>query len=522
MSDATRSSAKGRRKRKAGGGRTARAAARARDTAPRAPYIQRRLGTFNVLDEEGLSLIEHNADKLLRDVGMEFRDDPEILEIFTDAGADVDGERVRFEPGMCRKLIQASAPRSFQQHARNPANTITIGGDNTVLMPSWGPPFVHDLDNGRRYATIEDFRQLVKLHHMIPHLHHSGGVVCEPVDLPANKRHLDMIASHIRYSDRAFMGALIGAERAQDSIEMARIVFGADFVAENCCLYAVSNTNAPLVLDANMSGALKTYARNNQAVACTPWTLAGAMSPCTVAGTLTQVLAEALATLALLQLIKPGAPCLMGSFASTISMQSGAPTFGTPEAGKMVLASGQLARRLGVPFHTVGSLSASKLPDGQAEQEATWGLLMSMFAGANMINHATGWLEGGLVTGFEKTVIDADLCGKVQSLFSGIDLSDNAFAMEAIREVGPGSHFLGSTHTQENFATAFFMPAVADNSSFEQWSSEGSLDAAQRANTRWKQLIGDYERPDLDPAILEELEEFIAMRKASMPDQNYF
>jgi trimethylamine--corrinoid protein Co-methyltransferase len=508
--------------RRRSGGRAAKGRERSAPTPRRAPFIHRRLGTFNVLDEEGLCLIERNADLLLQETGMEFVDDPEILEIFHGAGADVQGTRVRFEPGMCRQIIQATAPRQFRQHARNPANTVTIGGDNTVLCPSWGPPFVHDLDRGRRYATIDDFRTLVRLHHAIPYLHHSGGVVCEPVNLPANKRHLDMLYAHIRWSDRPFMGAFIGAERAGDAIEMARILFGADFIRENPVLYCVSNTNAPLVLDANMSGALKTYARANQPVACTPWTLAGAMSPCTVAGTLTQVLAEALASLCLVQLISPGAPCLMGSFASTISMQSGAPTFGTPEAGKMVLASGQLARRLGVPLHTVGSLSASKLPDAQAQQEGTWGLLMSMLAGANIINHATGWLEGGLVTGFEKTVIDADLCGKVAAFFEGIDLTDNAQAMEAIRAVGPGAHFLGAEHTQANFLTAFFRPAVADSNSFEQWQSEGSLDTAQRANAEWKRLLEVYEDPGLDPAIDEALQEFIARRKASKPDADYY
>jgi trimethylamine--corrinoid protein Co-methyltransferase len=246
------------------------------------------------------------------------------------------------------------------------------------------------------------------------------------------------------------------------------------------------------------------------------------MSPCTVAGTLAQVLAEALACLALVQLINPGAPCLMGSFASTISMQSGAPTFGTPEAAKMVLACGQLARRLGVPFHTVGSLSASKLPDAQAEQEATWGILMSMLAGANVINHATGWLEGGLVTGFEKTIIDADLCGKVASLFEGIDLSPNAQAMDAIEAVGPGSHFLGSAHTQSNFLSAFYRSSISDNNSFEQWNAEGGLDAAQRANRQWKRLLEEYADPGLDPAIDEALQAFIARRKESMPDQDYF
>jgi trimethylamine--corrinoid protein Co-methyltransferase len=505
-----------------GGGRAGRQQARATASPPRAPYIQRRLGTYDVLDEEGLSLIETNADLLLKEIGMDFVGDAEILDIFRHAGADVRDTRVRFEPGMCRAIVRRSAPREFRQHARNPASTVMIGGANTVLCPSWGPPFVHDLDRGRRYATIDDFRTLVRLHHAIPHLHHSGGVVCEPVDLPANKRHLDMLYAHIRWSDRPFMGAFIGAERATDAVEMARIVFGADFVRDNAVLYCVSNTNAPLVLDANMSGALKTYARANQPVACTPWTLAGAMSPCTVAGTLIQVLAEALSSLCLVQLVNPGAPCLMGSFASTISMQSGAPTFGTPEAGKMVLAAGQLARRLGVPFHTVGTLSASKLPDGQSQQEGTWGLMMSMLAGANIINHATGWLEGGLVTSFEKTVIDADLCGKVAAFFEGIDLSENALAIEAIREVGPGAHFLGSAHTQANFLSAFFRPATADSNSYEQWEAEGALDAAARANALWKRLLESYEDPGLDPGVDEELQAYVARRKQAMPDVDYF
>ena len=303
---------------------------------------------------------------------------------------------------------------------------------------------------------------------------------------------------------------------------MARILFGEQFVADNPVLYCVSNTNAPLVMDANMSGALKTYARANQPVACTPWVLTGAMSPCTVAGTLAQVLAEALACLALVQLVKPGAPCLMGSFASTMSMQSGAPTFGTPEAGQMVLAAGQLARRLGVPLHTVGTLSASKVADAQSQQEATWGLLMSMFAGANLINHATGWLEGGLVTSFEKTMIDADLCGKVARFFEGIDLSENAQAMSAIASTGPGQHFLGSEHTQNNFLSALFRAETTDNNSYEQWSADGEKDTAMRAQQLWQQKLENYSDPGLDPAIDEQLRAYIEQRKAEKPDVNYY
>jgi trimethylamine--corrinoid protein Co-methyltransferase len=503
-------------------GRAARQAARAQRSDLRTPYIQRKIGYFDVLGEEGLSLIEENADTILQEIGMEFRGDPEILEIFRQAGADVAGERVRFERGMCRKIVQATAPAEIVQHARNPENTVRMGGGNTVLCPVFGAPFIHNLDEGRRYATIRDFENLVKIHQMLPHLHHSGGVVCEPVDLPANKRHLDMLYAHIRYSDRAFFGALIGAERAADSVAMAKILFGDDFVENNCCLYAVSNTNAPLVLDSAMSGSLKVYARSNQAVAVTPWTLAGAMSPCTVAGTLAQVLAETMAGLALTQLIRPGAPCLMGSFASTLSMQSGAPTFGTPESGKMVLAAGQLARRLGIPFHTVGALTSSKLPDGQAEQEGAYGLLMSFLAGASFINHATGWLEGGLVAGYEKTIIDSDLCGNVCALAQGIDLSGNAQALDAIREVGPGAHFLGSAHTLMNFETAAYRPAIADSNSYEQWLADGGLDSAQRANKMWKRLLREYEPPALDPAVDEALREYVAKRKASMPDINYY
>ena len=444
------------------------------------------------------------------------------LAVFAAAGCDVRGTRVRFARGFCRKTIQATAPAHFVQHARNPANNVQLGGDATVLCPSWGPPFVHDLDRGRRYASYEDFKTLVKLHHALPWLHHSGGVVCEPVDLPANKRHLDMLYAHIRYSDRAFMGAFIGAERAGHAIDMARILFGEAFVAQNAVLYCVSNTNAPLVMDSHMSGALKTYARAGQPVACTPWVLTGAMSPTTVAGTLAQILAEALATLTLVQLLAPGAPCLMGSFASTMSMKSGAPTFGTPEAGLLVLAAGQLARRLGVPLHTVGTLSSSKLPDGQSQQEAVWGLLMSMFAGANLINHATGWLEGGLVTSFEKTILDHDICGKVARFFDGIDLSENAQAMAAIAATGPGQHFLGSEHTQNNFMTALFRPLSPDDNSFEQWQATGSADSATRANRLWKERLESYEDPGLDPQIDAALQDYIARRKAEQPDRNYF
>ncbi len=509
------------RRRGRSSGRRGRDAARKGHAVARFPYIARQVSTYDVLSDEGLCIIEGNADRILRETGMEFTGDPEILGLFREAGADVRETRVRFDPGHPRSIIQASAPREYVQHARNPGNNVVIGGDNVVLCPSFGPPFIHNLDEGRRYGRLSDFHDLVRIHQTIPWLHHSGGVVCEPTDIPVNKRHLDMQLGHFRFSDRACFGALIGAERAMDSLNMAKILFGEEFVDSNCVLYSVANTNAPLVLDVAMSGALKTYAAGNQAVACTPWTVAGAMSPCTVAGTLAQILAEALAVCALTQLVRPGAPCLMGSFATAMSMRSGSPTFGNPEGAKLVLSAGQLARRLGVPFHTVGSLSGSKLPDGQAGQESAMGLVAAVLAGANFINHATGWLEGGLVTGYEKTMMDADLCGKIVNFCQGIDLSSEAQALEAIAEVGPGSHFLSSSHTLNHFEHAFYRSDVCDDSSYEQWSAEGGLDAMQRANRMWKKRLQEYEEPALPADRREALEEYVLRRKASMPDRNY-
>ncbi len=486
--------------------------------APRAPYIRRGIGTFDILSDEGCEIIERNAETILQEIGMEFRDDPEALALFREAGAEVTGERVRFERGMCRRIIQATTPARFTQHARNPENSVVIGGNNALFAPTFGPPFVHDLDEGRRYATLEDFRNFVKLGQMIPALHHSGGVVCEPVDVPVSKRHLDMIYSHLRYSDKAFMGAVTAPERAEDTVEMAKIVFGRDFVETNCCIYSVSNVNAPLVLDGTMSGALKVYARHNQAVVVSPFILSGAMSPCTVAGTLGQLFAEVLGGLALIQLVRPGAPGVFGTFASAISMQSGAPTFGTAEGSKVVFGAAKLARRLGVPFHSVGALSASKIPDAQAAAEGAITLQTALLAGVNFIIHATGWLEGGLVMSYEKTIIDADLCAMLERFAAGIGLSENEQALDAIREVGPGAHFLGCAHTQANFKTAFHRSPVADNNSFEQWQADGSLDMAKRANALWKQMLKDYEPPPIDPGVDEGLRDYMARRKEVLPD----
>ncbi|MBU3671419.1 MAG: trimethylamine methyltransferase family protein [Sinobacteraceae bacterium] len=521
MTDPSTTPAAGRRP----SARDAKRAARTARGAASAPYIVRKIPRFEVLGEEGLAIIERNADRILEETGIEFREDPEVLDIFRKAGAQVDGERVRFPGGMCRELIQRNAPREFTQIARNPARDVRIGGDTTVFVPAYGSPFVRNLDEGRRYARIEDFRNFVKLAYMANSLHHSGGTICEPVDLPVNKRHLDMLYSHVKYSDKAFMGSVTAPERAEDSVEMAKIAMGERYIdplsgKPNTALVSLINVNSPMTYDATMLGALKVYARANQGCLITPFILAGAMAPVTVAGTATQTLAEALAGMALVQLLNPGAPVIFGSFASSMSMQSGAPTFGTPEPALVLYVMGALARRLGVPFRSGGGLCASKIADAQAAYESAQTMLPTVLAGVNFVLHTAGWLEGGLTMGYEKFMMDVDQAGMFHTMLAGVDVSENGQAMDAINEVGPGKHFLGCAHTQANFETAFYRSPLADNNSFEQWDAEGALDMAQRANRQYKRMLEEYVPPPLDPAIDEALLDFMARRKAAAPDSN--
>jgi trimethylamine--corrinoid protein Co-methyltransferase len=502
------------------GGRAGRQAARLHAAVARVPFLTRALAPFEVLSEEGLELLEQNADTILEQVGIEFHDAPEAVRLFAEAGALVEGERVRFPRGMCRSIVQATAPETFTQVARNPANSVVFGGRNTIFAPAYGSPFVTDLDGGRRYGTIEDFRNFVKLAYASPHVHHSGGTVCEPVDLPVNKRHLDMVYAHLRWSDKPFMGSVTHPERARDTVEMARIVFGADFLESNTVVFSLINANSPLVWDATMLGAATAYAVANQAVMMTPFILAGAMSPATVAATCAQTLAESLAGMAYVQLVRPGAPVVLGSFASSISMQSGAPTFGTPEPALVLYVMASLARRLRVPFRSGGALTASKVADAQAAYESANTMQPTLLGGVNFVLHAAGWLEGGLAMGYEKFVLDADQLGMWHAFASGVDLSENGQALDAFLTNEPGQHFLGHPHTLANFETAFYRSGIADNSSFEQWEAEGARDAAQRANAIWKKTLAEYEPPPIDDAVDAALCEWIERKKASFPDSN--
>ncbi len=503
-----------------GGGRDARRASRQSGAVTTAKYIQRNIPFNEYCTEEQCEIIERNADTVLAEIGLDFRDDPEVLDLWKNAGAKVDGERVRFEPGMLREIIK-TAPAQFIQHARNAEKSVKIGDGSTVFAPVYGPPFVRDLDQGRRYGTLEDFQNFVKLIYSSTYLHHSGGTVCEPVDVPVNKRHLDMVYSHMRYSDKPFMGSVTAPERAEDTVAMCRILFGEEFVDQNCVVINLINANSPMVFDETMMGALKVYAAANQACIVSPFIISGAMAPASVAGTLTQALAEGLAGCALTQLVRPGAPVVFGMFSSSMSMQSGAPTFGTPEPNLILTTGAQLVRRAGLPFRSGGSLCTSKLPDAQAAYESAHTLLPAVLAGVNFMLHAAGWLEGGLVSSFEKLVMDADQLGMMQRLAQGVDFSEEGQAMDAIREVGPGKHYLGCAHTNRNFETAFYQSKIADYRPFEQWDSEGAPDTVMHANTRVKKLLNEYQAPEIDPGVDEALQAFIAERKNAMPDASY-
>ena len=508
------------RRSRRGGGRDARRTLRGNASAEITPFLVRHIPPVDMLTDEAAEAIEEAAEIVLEEIGIDFRDDPEALEILKGVGCDIKGERVRFPRGLARQLCQ-TAPSHFTQYARNPQRNVEIGGNNTVFAPVYGPPFVRDLDGERRYAKIEDFSNFVKLVYMLPGLHHSGGTVCEPVDLPVTKRHLDMIYTHMRYSDKPFMGSVTAPERAQDTVEMCKILFGDNFVGPNCVTVSLINANSPMTWDEMMLGSLKVYARAGQGVVISPFIFAGAMSPVSVAGTLVQTLAEAMSGIAFAQAVNPGAPCIFGSFASSISMQPGAPTFGTPEPAKVLYGCAKLARRLGVPFRSGGSLTGAKTVDAQAAYESAHTLLPTVLGGVNFTLHSAGWLEGGLVADFAKLILDADQLTMMDSMVSGIDVSDNGLALNALREAGPGQHFLGNAHTQANFETAFWRSSMTDNKTFEQWDIEGRIESEERARARAREMLASYQAPELDPAIDEALKDYIQSRKNSLPDSEY-
>ncbi|WP_246534368.1 trimethylamine methyltransferase family protein [Aliiroseovarius lamellibrachiae] len=489
------------------------------------PYIQRGIPTYDILSEENLVEIEATADRILAEIGMEFREDPEAVRLFREAGAEVtelgsDRWNLKFAPGMIRGILK-SAPSEFTQHARNPANNVQIGGNNVVFAPSYGSPFVMDLDRGRRYGTMEDFQNFVKLAQSTPWLHHSGGTVCEPTDVAVNKRHLDMVMSHIQYSDRPFLGSVTAPERAADSVEMTRMLFGKDFVDQNCVIMGNFNTTSPLVLDGITTGGIREYASANQGSIHLPFLLGGAVSPLTMAGSVAQCLAESMTSCALAQLVRPGAPVVLASFQSSMAMRSGSPTFGTPEPALGSLVYGQLARRLNLPLRCAGNFTTSKLPDAQAMSQAMMSMMSAVHCGANFLLHSAGFLDGLLSMSYEKFMLDVDVCGALHAYLDGVPVNEDTLGYDALAEKGPGEHLFESAHTMRHYKTAYYDSALDDNQPWETWDEAGCVDMSARANAAWKKSLADYQAPALDDGIRDGLNDYINEKKTSIEDMWY-
>ncbi|NKB65023.1 MAG: trimethylamine methyltransferase [Gammaproteobacteria bacterium] len=493
--------------------RNARRAQRTQFNIKALPAIERGNPAYELLDEEALDRIHVATLDILRDPGIEFRDD-EAAAIWKEAGADVSGHRIRIDPDLLMSLI-AKAPEAFTLHARNPERSVRIGGRNQVFAPSNGSPFVLDLEGQRRNGTLADFNDFCKLAYLSLGLHVTGGVACEPMDIPVPNRHLHTGLGHLTMSDKPYMGATTSKQAAEDSVNMARIAMPDRLANDETVMISIINGNSPLVWDETMLDALKVYARANQAALVTPFILAGASTPLSLIGAITQMNAEALAGIAFAQLVSPGCPMVYGQAAFTVSMLTGAPVVRTSEISHMQFIAGQLARRYKLPWRTSGAMSGSKVFDAQAGYEASLAFQASMLSGANFIWHSAGWLEGGLSVSFAKFVLDAEQCEIMQRYAAPPCFDDLDKVIDVIREIGPGGHFLGTDHTRANFETAFAMPKLFDSNSFEQWESEGAKDTNKRAIESARDLLQHYARPPINESTEEELRAYVRKMEES-------
>ncbi len=484
------------------------------------PYIKRKLSFFDLLDEEELVKLDTQVDWMLENIGFAFRDDPEAIRIWREAGVKMVGDKVFADAVWVREQC-AKVPSEFTQLARNPERSVRIGGRNQVFAPIYGAPFVRDLEGGRRYATFDDFEKLLKLTYLHPNLHHSGLVIAEPTDLPVSKRHLDMVYAHMTLNDKPHLGAITEKSRAQDSVDMAEILHGKETMDNHVVIMANVNTNSPLLIDRVVTEAIQVYSSRGQAMVITPFILTGAMGPVSTAAAIAQAMAEVMICCAFGQLVRPGAPFVMGNFLSSMSLKSGAPTFGMPEPVLSNYVIGQMARRLGLPLRCGGSLTASKIEDAQSAYESADSMHSTVLAGSNFTMHAAGWLEGGLTTGFEKLIMDADRLGSYQKVMAGLDLSEDQFARDAYQAIEPGGHFLGSEHTLRHYQTAFYDAELSDSDNVESWVEKGGHDMRKRAFDKWNRMLANYQAPPIDSAKKEALEDYVARRKTEIPDAWY-
>ncbi len=478
--------------------------------------VRNPLRPTELISTDQVETIHQASLRVLRDIGLKV-DSAVARQLLAAAGADVDGDRVRFDPAMVDEML-TGLPSEFTIHARNPEKTVTVGGNSLTFATVCGPSFVSDLDRGRRAGTLEDMRNFVKLSASLNIFHHEGGAGCEPLELPPETRHLDMMLAQTTLCDKGWQPCWMNtAERARDCIEMAKIALGTDddgLRARPGILGGV-NTNSPLLIDDGQAEAVIEFARAGQPVHITPFTLAGAMSPATIGGSLVQQNAEALAGIVLGQAASRGAPVFYGHFTSNVDMRTGSPAFGTPEYAQSVIISGQMARRYGIPIRSSNTTAAACV-DAQATYESDMSINACIQGHINVMMHAGGWLEGGLTCSFEKLILDAELLQMQAAFLDPIDLSEDALGLDAMAEAGPGGHFFGTAHTLARYETAFYSPMLSDWRNFETWAEDGAQTATERANAIWKQLLRDYEKPPIDPAVEEELEAYVVQRKEAI------
>jgi trimethylamine--corrinoid protein Co-methyltransferase len=470
-----------------------------------------------VLSAEQVERIHQASMRILEEIGIEFLDG-EALDLWEAAGADVDRatQRVRMDRGLVLEAV-AKAPAHFTLRARNPEHNLPVGGNYIILVSVGGTPNASDFDNGRRPGTLTAFQDLIRLVQQCHPVHVTCSQAVEPQDVPVPVRHLDRVYSLFTLSDKAITTPAHGREVAMDCVNMAAIIFGGlDEMRREPVFASIVNANSPLRYDTNMLGGLITYARYGQPIVVTPFILAGAMSPITLASAIAQQNAEALAGVALTQLVNPGVPVIYGGFTTSTDMQTGSPAFGGPEGALAMLAGAQLARHYGLPYRGSGGLNNSKVPDAQAAYETQMTLWPAILGHANFIVHSAGWLEAGLVCSFEKFILDVEGLAMLYDFLDGIEISDETLALDAIAEVGPGGHHFGTSHTLARYRTEFYLPIISDRQNYDAWVENGALDAAQRAHRVWKALLATYELPALDPAIEEGLREYVERRKREL------
>ncbi len=494
------------------GGRSARRTARINAPIVHHPALVPKVPVYEVANAEGVEQIHELAMRIVEEIGVDFRD-TESLEFWRRTDAEISGERVRVGRDTLMDLV-AKTPSEYVHHGRNPERTVAVGGRSMVVSPSYGPPFILDFEGVRRHATLDDLNNLQKLNHMASSVHIAGGPIVEPVDTPVPHRHLHMAYSAFKYSDKPIIGNVTAGERAEDTVEMCKIVFGDAFATNNCCTTSLINSNSPLVWDATMLDALKVYAANNHAVMCSPFSMAAASTPASNVGTMAVVTAEALMAIAFAQLVRPGSPMLFGVPAMTVALNTGAPVHGSPDSAIVQFLAGQMARRYKVPHRAIANCATSKTPDMQAAYDSMWGLFPSFLAGAQWITMAGGMVEGTLGLSYAKTVIDFEQVDAFYHFCQGCCFDDLDEIFETVKEVGPGGHFLGAAHTRRS--NLFIFPSQ-NNVSWEQWDLDGRKDSAQVGLDKARAWLERYKEPEIDPVLDEALLEFVRKRESEIP-----